>query len=68
MENECRGCRSYYDDYGCMGKVLPHKTETLHCPCMNCLVKGMCKDVCDDFLIYLSVTKHNHMVIIKNGK
>jgi len=50
---ECRGCSSrnycnlkpyYIDD----------QNNKLECPCVTCLVKGICRNLCNDLRVYSS--------------
>ena len=52
--NECKGCLSYSEDLrsGCSIDSIPHISETEQCPCITCLVKGMCEDSCEDLRLY----------------
>jgi hypothetical protein len=43
--NLCKGCSSLICD-------LPPKTDEHQCPCVECLVKMICDDVCDEYLKY----------------
>lgn len=42
------------EDYSCRGCLVKgdcdyeHMAETSKCPCMICLVKGVCQKICDD--------------------
>lgn len=58
----CEGCLSYYIPYeegsrwyqqfkSCVIPI-PKISETLFCPCSKCIIKGVCTEVCDDFLLY----------------
>ena len=51
MENDCKGCSSISILTSCKGGVLPH-IKSGDCPCLNCLVKGMCNQICEDFKRY----------------
>ena len=44
----CTGCRSYENDVPC--KYIKNDKEV--CPCLICLIKGMCNDACEKFRIY----------------
>ncbi len=46
----CKGCRSYLES-DC---DLAEKQETIliKCPCLICLIKGMCRDACEDHKTY----------------
>lgn len=49
-ESECEGCRSY-EGY-CKFGIIQNIAKTNGCPCRTCLVKGICNDLCDDFMDY----------------
>lgn len=55
MENECKGC-TVYEDQICAIRLNPRISETLQCPCMNCLVKIMCIGVCQEFNTYVKIS------------
>jgi len=41
--NPCHGCNSY-------GKVCTgNDSRNIQCPCVNCLVKGVCENSCEEF-------------------
>lgn len=54
MENECRGCHSYISNEQkvCDAGIIPYISETELCPCLNCIVKGMCEVTCVEFRKY----------------
>lgn len=53
MTSECKGCIVYSEkDNRCGIEIIPHISETEQCPCINCIVKIMCKGTCQDFKIY----------------
>ena len=54
LKNECEGCLSYSRDLmcGCEINSTPYKSETEHCPCLTCLIKGMCREECEDLTRY----------------
>lgn len=58
MERECRGCHSYTpnDQKSCEAGITSRISETERCPCLNCIVKGMCDETCFEFRKY---AKHN---------
>ena len=64
MENECKGC---YLEGDCVDGVKPHLSETESCPCLNCIVKIMCRDGCEKWKNYLDLT-NNFLNRGKNGK
>ena len=45
---ECRGCRS---EDNCKHYVnIMKKIDVDKCACIECLIKGMCNEPCDDFI------------------
>lgn len=54
MCKECKGCVSYIpqEKRSCSAGLYPHVSEIEHCPCLTCLVKGMCNRVCGNFIEY----------------
>ena len=53
MSNECKGCIVYSEKRKvCASGIIPHISEIKQCPCLNCIVKIMCKSVCQEFKIY----------------
>ena len=52
-ENDCIGCK-LYNDFGEQVCSAAFKTKIagIVCPCMKCLIKVMCDDVCDDFKMH----------------
>ena len=47
MREECRGCLTIVE-YDC--EYIFEKPDESKCPCSICIVKGMCEDMCDEFL------------------
>ena len=63
MTNECKGCM-YCDINGVCGmRIIPYLSKTKQCPCMNCIVKIMCKGICEEFIIYDNYQKKVKTVI-----
>ena len=52
MENECRGCMCCDTDGTCGMGITPYISETVYCPCLNCIVKIVCHGICEEFKIY----------------
>lgn len=52
MNNECKGCNLEGD---CVDGVKPHFSETKQCPCINCIVKVICHDACEEWKNYLEL-------------
>jgi len=48
--NLCQGCRAH-EEGTCIAVDHQLKAE-VKCPCVICLVKGMCKEGCDDYQLY----------------
>jgi len=64
----CRGCGSYHIEGDARILILrPYyineQGNKIECPCQTCLIKGICKDPCDDVQVYYNF--HN---IAKNKK
>jgi len=60
----CKGCRTninYRKDIKDYGRVClinyPVLSETKQCPCITCLIKGMCLSGCDDYRRYANLVK-----------
>lgn len=58
----CEGCRTNIKE-GLKGSrrvclmSYPVLSETEQCPCITCLIKGMCISGCDDFRSYANLLK-----------
>lgn len=48
MESECKGCKTC-GIYGCLNR-FDRMLEKEQCPCINCLIKMICLDECEEFL------------------
>lgn len=46
----CYGC-FIHDGHKCTNRLPPEKNGWV-CPCLNCIVKPMCTDVCDEIRRY----------------
>jgi hypothetical protein len=47
-KNECEGCPIYKTVHSePVNKACPYLSETLKCPCKNCLIKVVCSDLCE---------------------
>lgn len=50
MEKLCKGCLCLvYGGNLNHGRCLGYRVKDVTCPCINCLVKMMCKDSCDKY-------------------
>lgn len=47
--NECEGCDIYNSDLKFCPAVNEPVRKIKHCPCRTCLVKPMCRLVCEEF-------------------
>ena len=47
IREDCKGCRSYFE--GTPDKCSVIVPIKFPCPCSTCLVKGVCKQACDEF-------------------
>ena len=69
MKNEvlhklCRGCKSHGIIEFRNGGKLFHRTCMIEnpvlspidqCPCINCILKVMCNNICDDFIDFITL-------------
>lgn len=63
MPKECEGCRAWCynfstEKYYCthaVGASFLYNLTIEWCPCINCLIKPMCRRVCEDFSNYQSM-------------
>ena len=65
LKNECEGCKSYNDiesKGACLACNIPRLSNSIKCPCIICLVKGMCVRVCEEFKIYVDKVYEYHGV------
>ena len=56
MYDECRGCKLYkYDTPECSCSVgIPrHNKNDKKCPCIECIVKPICTDMCKSLIDYM---------------
>ena len=63
VESECKGCRTYVtygygNKWACAGGITLRLSETEQCPCLTCLIKGMCRVMCGELDAYVALTKH----------
>lgn len=62
LKNKCEGCKAYSDRESkgmCLACNTPSLSDTIKCPCVICLVKGICVVSCKEFKIYADkVYKH----------
>ena len=52
-DSECRGCTAYIE-YHC---TLPPIRQEIECPCLNCIVKGVCINDCEEIFKYANKTE-----------
>jgi len=57
MKNECEGCLSFSLDIsrGIDCEIPPWIPTGEKCPCLTCLIKGMCHNSCDAFENYVKL-------------
>jgi len=50
-EKECKGC---YIEFHCNLKAyyIDDQDNKVECPCQICLIKGICRDLCNNFIVY----------------
>lgn len=70
MESKCKGCLSLSQGGRCASNHILQISETEQCPCIDCVVKIMCLDTCEEFKAYnIKCIKINQFKkAIKNGK
>ena len=54
MESNCNGCNELYHNY-CQSNLMYSITKDgkkIYCPCLECLIKGMCNTSCEAFTEY----------------
>lgn len=71
LDKQCKGCalsQLMRDD--CFTKpTYIHKNITYNCPCLNCLVKSMCSEICPDYLNFKTKYWSNlHNIIMNKHK
>lgn len=54
MENGCKGCVLEGD---CVDGIKPCLSKTQQCPCLNCIVKTMCHEVCEAWTDYVHLNQ-----------
>lgn len=55
-KQECEGCKQYrYEMIGAIFCKFPLEKDGHECPCLTCLVKGMCDDWCQPFKDYMAI-------------
>ena len=59
----CKGCLV---SYGCSIEV-PQINQDLYCPCVNCIVKGMCTKECEAFIAYRQKSRDYFREMMKGG-
>jgi len=57
----CSGCNMYIEN-NCVGYYLPIIEDTVVCPCSTCLVKMVCRDMCED------LRNHRELEKLYDGK
>ena len=55
MFSECKGCLALGPKGNCRNGLETRISETNPCPCMNCIVKMICRTQCDDFKVFLGI-------------
>lgn len=50
IKSDCKGC--YCNQNKVLSCEFPFECNDKICPCYTCLVKGMCKDICDELWKY----------------
>jgi hypothetical protein len=50
---ECKGCQAYTAN-GCLMMLVPEISGVV-CPCVNCITKPVCRDICEEFSIFKGI-------------
>ncbi len=65
MKGNCKGCHSS----GEICKFLSVHSKSKHvfkkCPCMMCLIKGVCDTPCEEFSVFSRVITENYELLIE---
>ena len=59
---ECKGCRSSFKNQCIVSPYLTNEDNTIiKCPCMICLVKGICSFPCKEYndYYYMNISRFN---------
>jgi len=62
MKNKCSDCPQA--SLGCYIYVSIKKDEIVNCPCVKCLVKGICIHKCQEFITY-GIDKIDRFIVNK---
>jgi len=76
IESSCKGCLLVRLGRECellhIKKILKTSHDLLKCPCTICLLKGICRSGCDNFIEYLvsglTINKASQKRVIKRLK
>lgn len=52
INNECKGCLVFLNDGRCSTGIKPHMLDIEDCPCLTCLIKGICRHACTALINY----------------
>jgi len=64
MESECRGCNMYNIELkGCDIGIISYVSETKCCPCLDCLMKGICQNACENYEHYLVLSDEKRGIV-----
>lgn len=58
-KNSCYGCVSYLNSIEICFSVIEPIHNGIECPCVKCLIKGVCNSKCDKFNQYLSISYYD---------
>ena len=67
----CNGCKYRSDKvWACILSTLGHKLKNDNiegCPCEVCIVKAICSERCEDFMIFFDTFDKTKKFYLKNG-
>lgn len=62
----CKGCATYEDNVCLMDPSIIRNGIKKMCPCITCLIKGMCKNECREYWEYEGFIKDRNNSILNN--
>lgn len=68
MNNECQGCQALLRDGNCTNGLDQNMPKDHLCPCMNCIIKVICEEECEEFLRYLKTYSPSLFTLYRRNK
>lgn len=66
--SKCKGCHTYESNTDNEGFPICNNVPFVYnhyCPCISCIIKGVCNSTCDNFISYLDWVECNHPKMLK---